>query len=194
MKKGRIFVISAPSGAGKTTLLKRIFQEMPQLVFSVSATTRNPRPNERDGVDYHFVSKEHFLSLIRDNELAEWQEVHGNYYGTPMRPIRKAVEQGASMVLDIDVYGKKKFDAVFPENIGILILPPNPEELERRLRKRGTESEDSVRLRLNNARKEIEFAKTQGRYEFVVINDDFDQALRNLLSILGGQSNRAEAD
>lgn len=185
-------MISAPSGAGKTTLLKKAFTALPHLAFSISATTRKPRPNEREGIDYHFVSKDHFQTLIANSELAEWQEVHGNYYGTPIRPIRDTVASGKSIVLDIDVYGKKKFDLVFPENIGILILPPSPEELERRLRRRGTESEDSVQLRLSNARKEIEFAQTQGRYEFTVVNDSFEAALKELVAILGDDRRPAE--
>ncbi len=184
MNKGRIFVISAPSGAGKTTLLKRVLESIPELIFSISATTRKPRPNEREGRDYRFVSKQEFASLIANNELAEWQEVHANFYGTPIRPVSETIEKGNDIVLDIDVYGKKKFDKVFPQNIGILILPPSLAELERRLRKRGTETEQAIALRLDNARKEIEFAQTQGRYEHTVINDNFEEALRQILSIL----------
>jgi guanylate kinase len=181
--QGTIFVVSAPSGAGKTTLLKDIFKKLPELLFSVSLTTRKPRPGEKNGVDYIFCAQEDFVKMRDRQELAEWQEVHGNFYGTPIRPLQEAVSGGKNMVLDIDVYGKKKFDAVFPKNTGILILPPDLEELERRIRKRGTESEESIALRISNARAEMEFAKTQGRYEYRIVNSVYQEALEELLNI-----------
>lgn len=180
---GTIFVISSASGAGKTSLLKRAFREFPSLVFSVSVTTRKPRPNETPGKDYHFCSRQEFRTLIEENRLAEWQEVHGNYYGTPIDPIRATVARGSNIVLDIDVYGKVIFDRVFPQNRGILVLPPSLQALEDRLRGRATDSDQVIRLRLDNAAHEIQFAREKGRYEHTVINDDFETALAELIGI-----------
>ncbi len=189
MKKGKIFVISSASGAGKTTLLKEIFNLFPNLKFSVSATTRKPRTGEIHGRDYLFCSREEFKNMIELNRLAEYKEVHGNLYGTPIEPIKETISEGGNIILDIDVFGKTDFDKVFPSNIGILILPPSSEELERRLRGRGTEDEATIEKRLKKSQEEITYAKQKGRYEYVVINDDFDKALAEFAQIIKKESN-----
>ncbi|MBD3344678.1 MAG: guanylate kinase [Chitinivibrionales bacterium] len=182
--KGKIFVVSAPSGAGKTTLLNYLKAAIPNMVYSISATTRKPRAGEVDGIHYFFLSDEEFKKRIEDNEFAEWQVVHGNYYGTPKGFVDRVTGSGDHIIMDIDVYGKKKFDVVYPEAVGILILPPSLEVLERRLHKRGTDSEETISIRLNNARKEIEFAEKEGKYEYTVHNDKLEDAQKKLIQIV----------
>ena len=130
--------MSAASGAGKTTLKDKVIGDFPDIVYSISATTRKPREGEVDGVHYFFKTKEAFEKLIQENGLIEWNEVHGNYYGTPKFFVEDMLKQGKRVLFDLDVFGKVNFDKVYPEATGILILPPSEEELERRLRSRGT--------------------------------------------------------
>ncbi|MBD3241243.1 MAG: guanylate kinase [Chitinivibrionales bacterium] len=182
--RGRLLVFSAPSGAGKTTLLDYLRERIPGLGYSISATTRSPRPGERDGVHYHFMSAEAFRELIECDELAEWQQVHGNFYGTPREPVDRALAAGRHVVMDIDVYGKRKLDRWYPDAIGILIVPPSWEVLERRLRARGTDSEETIQLRLKNAREEVRVAKEEGKYEYTVVNDDLEATKRELLRLV----------
>ena len=184
MEKGKIIVVSAPSGAGKTTLLDHLRAQIPDLLYSISATTRAPRPGEMNGVHYYFHSREEFSMMIDAGAFAEWQEVHGNYYGTPRKFVEETVAAGRTIVMDIDVYGKKKFDAVFPDSIGIFIAPPSIDELELRLRGRKTESEKALRLRITNARDEMEFARARGKYEFTIVNEDLEQAKKELVDIV----------
>ena len=172
--------MSAASGAGKTTLKDKVIGEFPDIVYSISATTRKPREGEVDGVHYFFKTKEAFEKLIQENGLIEWNEVHGNYYGTPKFFVEDMLKQGKRVLFDLDVFGKVNFDKVYPEATGILILPPSEEELERRLRSRGTDSEESIQTRLKNAKKEMEFAKTQGKYEYTIVNDDLEKAADQL--------------
>ena len=173
---GKILVFSAASGAGKTTLLTYLIETIPGLVYSISATTRKPRSGEINGKHYFFLSKEEFESKIANNEFAEWEQVHGNYYGTPRSFIESVVSSGNNIVMDIDVFGKKKFDTVFPEAVGILITLPSMEELEKRLRARNTDDEATILLRLQNAKTEIEFALSEGKYEHVIVNDNLEDA------------------
>lgn len=184
MKKGTVFVISAPSGAGKTTLLRECFKQYPSLIFSISCTTRAPRPGEEDGRDYYFCNMETFRRKIDAGELAEWKEVHGNLYGTLKQPILNAIEAGRNIILDIDVYGKMDFDSAFPENIGILIVPPSIEALESRLRKRGTDSPEVIHKRVQKAEMEMNFADERGNFQYTILNDTFEQARTKLLEIL----------
>jgi guanylate kinase len=186
MTQPRPIVISAPSGAGKSSLIAALMKRFPRLVYSISATTRAPRAGEEDGLHYYFKSKDEFGAMISRGELAEWNEVHGNFYGTPRGPVDAVLATGNSVILDLDVYGKVNFDKVYPEAVGILLVPPSIEELERRLRGRGTDSEEVIQTRLKNAIDEIEFGKTKGKYEFTVVNDDFDRALEELAGIVGG--------
>ncbi len=176
--------MSAASGAGKTTLKDKVIGEFPDIVYSISATTRKPREGEVDGVHYFFKTKEEFEKLIKEDGLIEWNEVHGNYYGTPKFFVEDMLRQGKRVLFDLDVFGKVNFDKVYPDATGILILPPSEEELERRLRGRGTDSEEVIRLRLENAKKEMEFAKTKGKYEYTIINDDLERAADELRAIL----------
>jgi guanylate kinase len=182
--RGKIVVISAPSGAGKTTLLNYIRQQIPNVTYSVSATTRPPRSHEIDGVHYHFYSVDQFKTLIGRDEFAEWQIVHDNYYGTPRSNIEQVVTGGNHVIMDIDVYGKKKLDRIYPDSVGILILPPSLAVLERRLRMRGTESEPTIRTRMKNASDEMTFAREQGIYAYTIINDTLERAQTEFLAIM----------
>jgi guanylate kinase len=163
----------------------------PGLKYSVSATTRKPRANEVDGKHYYFQSRQELEALIASGGLVEHMEVHGNLYGTPRAPLDEALARGESVVLDLDVYGKKKLDRAFPDAVGILISPPSLEVLEQRLRKRGTDTEDAIRLRLDNARRELDFAHSLGKYEYEVINDDFDRSLEELTQIFEKEMGRS---
>ena len=186
MGRGKPFVLSAPSGAGKSSLIDGLMRSFPRrLVYSVSATTRPPRPGEKNGVHYFFLDPERFQAMMARGELAEYNEVHGNFYGTPRGPLDAALESGQGVVLDLDVYGKVNFDKVYPEAVGILVVPPDFTELEKRLRSRGTDSEETIALRLRNARDELRFAEERGKYEYTVVNDDFGRAQAELLGIVG---------
>lgn len=176
--------MSAASGAGKTTLKDKVIGEFPDIVYSISATTRAPREGEVNGVHYFFKTKEEFEKLIQEGGLIEWNEVHGNYYGTPKSFVEDMLKQGKRVLFDLDVFGKVNFDKVYPDATGILILPPSDEELERRLRGRGTDSEEVIQVRLANAKKEVEFATTKGKYEYTIINDDLEKAANELRDIL----------
>ncbi len=154
------------------------------MVYSISATTRAPREGEVDGTHYFFKSRDEFKRMIENNELVEWNEVHGNFYGTPKSFVEKMLSEGKRVLFDLDVFGKVNFDKVYPEAIGILILPPSLEILEQRLRNRNTDSDEVISLRLHNARKEIEFAKQHGKYEYKIVNDNLDDAVNQLRKIL----------
>jgi guanylate kinase len=181
---GKLLVFSAASGAGKTTLINRVMPNFPNVVYSVSATTRKPRPGEIDGEHYFFKTEEEFKKMIEQNELVEWNQVHDNYYGTPKFFVEQKLREGKDVAFDLDVFGKSNFDRVYPQAIGILILPPSMDELERRLRIRGTETEESLKLRMENARKENEFATTQGKYQHIIYNDDLEVAVAELKGIM----------
>ncbi|MBL8027592.1 MAG: guanylate kinase [Fibrobacteres bacterium] len=180
----KIFVLSAPSGAGKSTLIRRILPKVSNLVFSISATTRKPRPMEQDGREYFFKSKEEFLHMIENDELAEWQEVFGNYYGTPKSFITGNIAKGNSLILDIDVYGKTKLDKVFPENVGIFITAPSVGEITNRLASRKTESAEDLAKRVAKAEEEIAYATTKGNYKYTIVNNILDDAEIELLDII----------
>ena len=182
--KNKLFVMSAASGAGKTTLKDLVIKDFPDIKYSISATTRKPREGEIDGVHYFFKTKEEFEQMIKDDGLIEWNEVHGNDYGTPKSFVEQTLAEGNRVLFDLDVFGKVNFDKVYPDATGIFIMPPSDEELERRLRGRGTDSEEVIQLRLANAKKEIEFAKTKGKYEYTIVNDDLQKAADDLRAIL----------
>jgi guanylate kinase len=184
VKPGQLIVFSAASGAGKSSLKDKLMRRFPNLRYSVSATTRKPRPGEVEGQHYFFKTPEEFRRMLDAGELVEWMEVHGNWYGTPKGPVESALAKGHSVILDLDVYGKVNFDKAFPKAIGILILPPNIEELERRLVSRGQDDRDTINLRVRNAVKEMDFAREHGKYEYQVVNDDFEHALGELTHIL----------
>jgi guanylate kinase len=190
MQKGKIFVFSAPSGAGKTTILNRLKASVPNLVYSISATTRKPRPGEVNGKHYFFMSVEEFKKKIDQKAFAEWAVVHDNYYGTPRSFIESTIEQGSHIIMDIDVFGKKQFDKLYPEAVGVLIIPPSMEELERRLRGRKSDNDEDIRLRLKNASTEIAFASTHGKYEYKIINDNLDRAVDDVIKLVTSEINK----
>jgi len=181
MKKGTLFVISAPSGAGKSTLIARIRSMFPDLLYSISCTTRPPRELEQDGVHYHFIAGRTFQGMIDRGEFLEWKEVHGNRYGTPSYPIEQALETGRSMILDIDVQGAGDVFGKLENAVGIFINVPNLDVLEQRLRLRNTDSEEAIRTRLLNAVGEIEQGK---RFQRQVVNDDLEQAVEELAAVI----------
>jgi len=187
-RRGRLYVIAAPSGAGKTSLMQALMKRRPALSFSVSCTTRAPRPGEKDGVDYHFVDEATFLAMRSRGEFLESAEVHGNRYGTSKGVITAALAKGEDLILEIDWQGAQQVRAIYPECVGIFILPPSIEELERRMRARGQDSDAVIRRRLDNAREELEHA---GEFEYRIINKDFDTARRELAEII--QKERAKA-
>ena len=178
---GQLFVVSAPSGVGKTTLIQRIRPGWPELCFSVSATTRAPRPGEIDGQDYFFLSKEQFVQGIKEGRFLEWAHVHGEYYGTDSRPIKAWLREGKDVLLDIDVQGARQVRCAFPHARTIFILPPSMEVLRERLQKRGTESTEKMTGRLVAARGEIAEAVW---YDFIIVNDDLEEAVEDLDAIL----------
>ncbi len=182
MSRGNLFVISAPSGAGKSTILKKLLAKVPNLAFSVSHTTRTPRPGESNGREYHFVDRPTFERMRADQAFLEWAEVHGNLYGTSRKAIEAQQARGIDVFLDIDVQGARQLrDCGHPGAIFLFIAPPSWPELERRLRGRGTDPEETVQLRLNNARHEMEDA---GRYDYLVINDRLDEAVEVLRAVV----------
>ena len=179
--EGCLIVISGPSGAGKTTLCSMLLKEFPNLEFSVSFTTRPPRPGEVNGKDYWFVSKEEFLKRIEEGDFLEWAEVYGNLYGTSKSQIEKALKEGKNLLLVLDTQGALRVKELFPEAVLIFILPPSLEELERRLRKRGADGEEVIARRLKEAEREMEKAEL---YDFVVVNDDLEGAFKELREIV----------
>src|SRR6478609_8165083 len=178
--RGILVVISSPSGAGKTTLAHRL-AEQERLEFSVSYTTRSPRPGETDGVDYKFITEDEFASMVDRNEFAEWAMVHGNRYGTAIHTVNRALEDGKDYLFDIDYQGGAQIRKQWPdESVLVFILPPSMAELERRLRRRATDSPEAIARRLAMATKELEhFAQ----YDYLVVNDNLETALKELSSI-----------
>ena len=179
---GHLFVISAPSGAGKTTILKTVLNRLPAVGFSVSHTTRRPRPGEIEGQDYFFVEVEQFQRLRQEGDFLEWAEVHGNFYGTSGRAVTSQLERGQDIILDIDVQGARQLkarpelDATF-----IFIAPPSLAELERRLSGRRTDTAETIALRLGNAKMELQATND---YDYVIINDDLEEAKAMLTAII----------
>lgn len=179
--KGLLVVISAPSGGGKGTILKELFARDDNLRLSVSATTRSPRPGEKHGEQYFFISREEFESLIQEGKMLEHAEYIGNYYGTPREPVEAWTNEGRDVVLEIEVQGGAQIKKLMPECVSIFILPPSLSVLEKRLRGRGTEDDATVRKRLMTARKEIPCAKD---YDYVVFNDRLEDAVEEIQTIL----------
>ena len=182
--RDKLVIVSGPSGAGKSTVLERALEECPlPLTLSVSATTRQPRPGEIDGVNYHFISKEEFLQKKEDGEFLEWKEVfgRGDYYGTLKKTVTAGLNNGKWVVLEIDVEGATMVLESYPNAITIFIHPGSAEELERRLRDRGTETEETIQRRLEVARNEM---KVGSQYKHQVVNDKVDQAVQEICDIL----------
>ena len=181
MKRGKLIIISGPSGAGKSTIVRALMAQSPGAFFSVSATTRAIRPGEEDGVDYHFVTREAFRELIRTDGLLEWAEYVGNYYGTPAKPVLEKLEQGFDVILDIESRGARQVMDKYPEAISIFVCAPSFAELEKRLRNRGTNTEEDIRRRLIKGRSECEKADM---YTYLIVNDDRDKAAAEAAAIL----------
>ncbi len=180
-EKGRIFIVSAPSGAGKTTLCRRLRDRFPDLRYSVSHTTRPPRPGETDGVDYYFISKEEFLAGVDSGRWAEWAVVHGNYYGTSVNFLTRCIRNGLDVLMDIDVQGGKQIMDKFPEAVGVFIMPPSMEVLEQRLIKRGQDKAESIQTRIVNAEQEIAEKEI---YRYIIVNDNLESAAGELISLV----------
>ena len=178
---GNLFIVAAPSGAGKTTLVRLLLANDPQLGLSISCTTRAPRQGEVDGRDYSFVSVEEFLERVGRGEFIEWAEVHGNYYGTSRRTIEEELAVGHDLVLEIDWQGAQQVRKAFPKAIGVFILPPSLQTLKDRLAGRGTDPADVIARRFAAARDEMRHVD---EFDYVIINDDLQQALTNLRSVV----------
>lgn len=184
---GRVVVLSGPSAVGKSSVVRRLRDEMPDLHFSVSATTRPPRPGEIDGVDYHFVSAEEFQRLIDKGELLEWAEIHGGLQrsGTPARPVSEAAAAGRPVLIEVDLAGAKAVKKAMPESLTVFLAPPSWEALEQRLVGRGTETPEAIARRLTTARAEL---AAQDEFDVVVVNSQLESACAELLSLLVGNA------
>lgn len=181
IKKGILFVISAPSGAGKTTLCRGVLQSMPDIKFSVSHTTRSPRQEEVEDVHYNFIDEKEFQRMIAGSEFIEWAEVHGNFYGTSRKKIAEMTGAGIDVLLDIDVQGAKQVKESLPDSVLIFILPPSFEALKERLTGRMTDTDEVIRRRLKKASDEIREYKN---YDYVIVNDVIENALTELKSVI----------
>ena len=178
---GLLFIVAAPSGAGKSSLVNAVVADDPDLALSVSYTTRAPRAGEVNGREYHFVDRATFQRMLEAGEFLESAEVHGNFYGTSQKRIADARARGHDVVLEIDWQGAQQVRRLFPDVVSVFILPPSGAELERRLRARGQDSEDTIRRRLAAAREEISHA---AEFDFVIINNDFEQARKDLVAVV----------
>ncbi len=182
--RGLLFIVTAPSGAGKSSLIDALLKDDPALKLSVSYTTRAPRPGEQNGREYHFVDDATFVAMLERGEFLESAEVHGNHYGTSKAVIRDTLERGQDLVLEIDWQGARQVRKLYPGSIGIFILPPSIEELERRMRARGQDSEEVIRRRMQNAREELAHSH---EFKYAIINKDFSEARRKLAEIVRGE-------
>jgi len=182
-EKGKLFIISAPSGTGKSTVIRRLLKLRGELVLSVSATTRPPRPGETDGVSYNFITREAFMEMIARGEFLEYAEYVGEFYGTPKKPIADFVSRGVDVLLDIEVQGAKQVRAKEPGAVSIFLVPPDMAELERRLRVRGTDSAEKLAARLQRAVSEL---AQKDCYDHIVVNDDIAEATDKILAIIDG--------
>lgn len=183
---GNLFVISGPSGAGKGTLLSKVIERIPDAWVSVSATTRQPRPGEEDGIHYYFLDTNHFLDLVNKGGFLEWAKVHDNYYGTLKNTVLEHMDAGEQVILEIDVQGALQVRDAIPQAHLVFIEPPSLDELERRLRGRGTESEDVISSRMKTA--EVELAHKM-EYDIQVVNDDLDRAVNELAAVINSFAN-----
>ncbi|WP_448375104.1 guanylate kinase [Fervidobacterium sp.] len=189
LAQGILFVISGPSGVGKTSIIRSVLERIEHVVFSVSCTTRKQRPGEIDGIDYYFVSHEQFEKMIQENKFIEWARVHDNYYGTPADMVYENIRKGFDVILDIDVQGALTVKNNFSGAKFIFIAPPSYEILRERLKKRGTESEEKIQRRLETAKKELTFIP---EFEYLIINEDLEESIRNLSSIIFAERLRYE--
>ena len=189
MRKGLLVLVSGPSGTGKGTVCNLLREKHPELAYSISATTRQPRPGEVDGVNYYFYGKAKFEAMIEAGELLEWANVYGNYYGTPKQAVLDRLEAGEDILLEIDTQGALNVMEAMPEGLYVFLLPPSLEELEKRLRGRGTETEESIARRLGAAKEEIGRAV---KYRYVVVNDTVEKAEETIANIIAAEHNRTD--
>lgn len=187
-RRGTLFVVSAPSGTGKDTVVRELLAKHPELGFSVSATTRKPRPGEQEGVDYYFVSPERFSEMIERNEFLEYAEYTSASYGTPAGPVDEALDSGRDMILVIEMTGARWVQVKRPDAVLIFLVPPSFEELERRLRGRGTETEEQIEARMKKARTEV---AQMGGYDYIVINDELSDAVADVEAIVRAERLKA---
>lgn len=189
MRKGLLILISGPSGTGKGTVCDLLRQKHPEISYSISATTRQPRLGEQDGVNYYFYTKEKFREMIDQGQLLEWAEVYGNFYGTPKQKVLDRLEAGEDILLEIDTQGALNVMKVMPEGLFIFLLPPSLEELAARLKGRGTETEESLHRRLGAAVDEIKLAT---KYRYVVVNDKVEDAQETIAKIIEAEHHRSD--
>ncbi|MFZ0455302.1 MAG: guanylate kinase [Ignavibacteriaceae bacterium] len=186
-KRGAIIAISAPSGTGKTSIVKRIINEIPGLVFSVSATTRKKRENEKDGIDYFFISEAEFAEKIKKNEFVEWEKVYDYYYGTFKSVIEENISKGKSVILEVDVKGALSIKKIYPEADLIYVIPPSHDELTRRLKNRKTENDTDLRKRLERAIMELSI---KDKFDYFVVNKDLEKAISDTKSLINNILNK----
>lgn len=180
-RQGILVVLSGPSGTGKGTICKELLQNYPNLHYSVSATTRSPRPNEIDGLNYWFVSEDTFKAMVANDELLEWAEVYGRFYGTPRKYVSELLLSGKDVILEIDIQGALQVKDKFPQGVFVFIVPPSINELETRIHKRGTETQELIDLRLSCVYQELSFIYN---YQYVVVNDEVPEAVRKIAAIV----------
>jgi guanylate kinase len=185
--RGFLLVITAPSGTGKTTIYKKVLARNTDLAFSVSYSTRRKREDETQGVDYFFVDKKTFQQMREDGAFLEWANVHGDLYGTEKKQIEKFLKEGRVCILDLDVQGALNVMKLFPDAVTVFIKPPNLNELDRRLQKRGTEKEKEVKRRLLNAQKELEYMSF---FQYIIVNDTVENSVKELEEIIVNEINR----
>ncbi|MBG0743990.1 MAG: guanylate kinase [Cylindrospermopsis raciborskii KL1] len=178
---GKLIVLTGPSGVGKGTLMQKLLAQHPQLYYSVSATTRSPRPGEIDGKSYFFITPNSFQELVAQGEFLEWAEFAGNYYGTPRAAVLQQIQLGRSVILEIELAGARQIKASYPDALSIFILPPSFLELENRIRARGQDSDEAITRRLNRAKEEI---KAASEFDIQIVNDDLPTTLNELETIL----------
>jgi len=178
---GLLIVLSGPSGAGKGTLCKALREQMPELKYSISATTRAPRAGEVEGVNYYYITKEKFDEMLAQGEFLEWAKVYDNYYGTPKKQVMESLERGEDIILEIDIQGAMQIKKHYPKGVFIFILPPSIRELEKRITNRGTDSEEVIKKRLSCVQEELAYVS---EYDYVVINDEVQTAVEKLKAII----------
>ncbi|MBR4973787.1 MAG: guanylate kinase [Clostridia bacterium] len=181
MNKGLVFIVSGPSGSGKDTILAKLFAKCPEIKFSISSITRGMRENEKEGEKYNFISREKFEQMIKDDELLEYNEYVGNYYGTPKKPVISATEKGDDIIIEVDVNGAHSIRNKLTDAVSIFIMPPSFAELKNRLSGRGTETAEIIEKRLSSALDEI---KRATEYDYIVVNDDLDIAVDDIIKII----------